>query len=87
MVKEHQNDVNDVNVFIVNFEQVNVSWEEPVKGVLCKGYRSTGDTGVLESLFNKVATLQPANLLRQKLRHSCCPVSFVKFFRAASLLL
>ena len=46
MVKEHQNDVNDVNVYIVNFEQVNVSWEEPVKGVLCKGYRRYWSTRV-----------------------------------------
>ena len=33
------------------------------------------------SLFNKVAKLGPANLLRNRLRHRCFPVNFDKFLR------
>ena len=38
-----------------------------------------------ESLFNKVAGLRPANLLRKRLRHKCFSVNFVKYLRAAFL--
>ena len=34
-----------------------------------------------ESLFNKVAGLKPATLLKKRLRHSCFPVNFAKFLR------
>ena len=32
-----------------------------------------------ESLFNKVASLRPATLLKKRLWHRCFPVTFVKF--------
>ena len=34
---------------------------------------------VPESLFNKVASLRPATLLKKRLWHRCFPVNFVKF--------
>ena len=34
-----------------------------------------------ESLFNKVADLRPATLLKKRLRHRCFPVNFVKLLR------
>ena len=34
-----------------------------------------------ETLFNKVATLRPATLLKKSLWHSCFPVNFAKFLR------
>ena len=34
---------------------------------------------VPESLFNKVASLRPATLLKKRLWHRCFPVTFVKF--------
>ena len=34
-----------------------------------------------QSLFNKVAGLRSATLLKMKPWHRCCPVNFVKFSR------
>ena len=34
-----------------------------------------------ESLFNKVASLSPATLLKKRLWHRCFPVNFSKFLR------
>ena len=36
-------------------------------------------------LFNKVAGLRPANLLKKRLRHKCFSVNFVKFLRTTFL--
>ena len=38
-----------------------------------------------ESLFNKVAGLRPATLLKKRLRHKCFPVNFTKFLRTTFL--
>ena len=38
-------------------------------------------TPVPESLFNKVAVLRPATLLKKRLWYRCFPVNFVKFLR------
>ena len=35
-----------------------------------------------ESLFNKVARLTPATLLKKRFWYRCFPVNFVKFLRA-----
>ena len=40
---------------------------------------------VLESLFNKVAGLRPATLLKKRLWHKCVPVNFAKFLRTPLL--
>ena len=36
---------------------------------------------MLESLFNKVADLRSATLLKKRLWHRCFPVNFVKFLK------
>ena len=36
-------------------------------------------------IFNKVAALRPANLLKKRLRHKCFSVNFVKFLRITFL--
>ena len=38
-----------------------------------------------ESLFDKVAGLRPATLLKKRLWHRCFPVDFVKFLRTPFL--
>ena len=38
-----------------------------------------------ESLFNEVADLRPATLLKQRLWHRCFPVNFEKFLKTAFL--
>ena len=40
---------------------------------------------VPESLFNKVAGLRPATLLKKRLWHKCVPVNFAKFLRTPLL--
>ena len=42
-------------------------------------------TPVPESLFNKVAGLRPATLLKKRLWHRCFPGNFVKFLRTPFL--
>ena len=42
-------------------------------------------TPVPESLFNKVAGLRPATLLKKRLWHRCFPVNFAKFLRTPFL--
>ena len=39
-----------------------------------------------ESLFNKVAGLRFATLLKKKLRHRCFPVNFAKFLKTPLLI-
>ena len=36
-------------------------------------------TPVLESLFIKVASLQPCDFIKKRLQHRCFPVKFAKF--------
>ena len=40
---------------------------------------------MLEFLFNKVAALRPATLLKRRLWHRCFPVNFAKFLRTPFL--
>ena len=40
---------------------------------------------MLESLFNKVADLRPATLLKKRLWHKSFPVNFAKFLRTPFL--
>ena len=51
------------------------------KGVL----RNVTISAVPESLFNKVAGLRPATLLKKRLWHRCFPVNFAKFLRTRFL--
>ena len=40
-----------------------------------------------ESLFNKVASLSPATLLKKRLWYRCFPVNFAKFLRTLQVAL
>ena len=42
-------------------------------------------TPVLESLFDKVAVLQPSNFIKDRLQHRCFPVNIAKFLTAPIL--
>ena len=46
-----------------------------------KTHKISRKTHVLESLFNKVAGVRPAILLKKRLWHRCFPVNFTKFLR------
>ena len=51
------------------------------KGVLTNFTKLTGKHLCQSLLFNKVAGLRPATLLKKRLWHRCFPVNFVKFLR------
>ena len=51
-----------------------ISEKQSLEGVLRKGVRRK--TPLPESLFNKVATLRLANLLKMRLWHRCYPMNF-----------
>ena len=51
------------------------------KGVLANFAKFTGKHLCQSLLFNKVAGLRPATLLKKWLWHKCYPVSFMKFLR------
>ena len=51
------------------------------KGVLINFARFTGKHLCQSLLFNKVAVLRPATLLKKRLWHRCFLVNFVKFSR------
>ena len=55
------------------------------KGVLRNFVKFTGKHLCQSLLFNKVAGLRPATLLKKKLWHRCFPINFVKFLRTAFL--
>ena len=42
-------------------------------------------TPVLESLFDKVAVLQPINFIKKRLQHRCFPVNIEKFLKTSIL--
>ena len=42
-------------------------------------------TPVLESLFDKVAVLQPSNFIKEKLQHRCFPVNIAQFAKVPIL--
>ena len=50
-------------------------------GVLRNFVKFTGKHMCQSLLFNKVAGLRPATLLKKRLWHRCFPVNFVKFLR------
>ena len=52
------------------------------KGVLRNFTKFTGKRLGQSLLFNKVAGLRPATLLKGRLWHRCFPVNFAKFVRA-----
>ena len=51
------------------------------KGVLRNFTKFTGKHLCQSLLFNKVAGLRPATLLKRRLWHRCFPVNFTKFQR------
>ena len=55
------------------------------KGVLRNFTKFTGKHLCQRLLFNKVAGLRPATLLKMSLWHRCFPVNFVKFLRTPFL--
>ena len=55
------------------------------KGVLRNFAKFTGKHLGQSLLFNKVAGLRPATLLKGRLWHRCFPVNFAKFVRAPFL--
>ena len=44
---------------------------------------SQENTPVLESLFNKVASLKACNFIKKRLQHRCFPVNIARFLRTA----
>ena len=54
-------------------------------GVLKNFTKFTGKHLCQRLVFNKVAGLRPATLLRERLWHSCFPVNFMKFLRTLFL--
>ena len=56
-----------------------------VKKVFLKFRKIHRKTPVPEPLFNKVAGLRPATLLKKRLWHRCFPVNFAKFLRTPFL--
>ena len=55
------------------------------KGVLRSFLKFTGKHLCKSLLFNKVAGLRPATLLKKKLWHRCFPMNFAKFLRTPFL--
>ena len=51
------------------------------KGVIENFAKFTGKHLCQSLFFNKVAGFRPATLLKERLRHRCFPVNFVKFLR------
>ena len=66
-----------LNVLLLNSEAAT-------RGVLQKKAIYRKGT-VLESLFNKVAGLQPCNFIKKRLQHMCFPVNIAKFLRTPIL--
>ena len=59
----------------------NSYWSCSVKRSVLKFSKIHWKTPVLESLFNKVADIRPATVLKKRLQHKCFPVNFAKFLR------
>ena len=55
------------------------------KGVLRNFTKFTGKHLCQSLLFNKVAGLRPATLLKKRLWHRCFPMNFAKFLRTPFL--
>ena len=55
------------------------------KGVLKNFTKFTGKHLCQSLIFNKLAVLRPATLLKKRLWHRCFPVNFVKFLRTPFL--
>ena len=70
-------------LFILDIQKQppGVFWK---KGVL-RNFKINRKTPVPESVFNKVAGLTPATLLKKRLWLMCFPVNFVKFLRTRFL--
>ena len=56
-----------------------------IKGVFKKFHKFYRETPMLESLFNKAASLQAWIFIKKRLQHRCFPVSIAKFLRTPIL--
>ena len=65
-----------VSEAVVRRLQIWCSWK------LCKFHKKTS---LLESLFNKVVSLNVCNSIKKKLQHSCFSVKFANFLRTPFL--
>ena len=75
----------DFKCYYLNYFGRNVRSNLPEvlckKGVLRNFIKFRGKHLCQSLLFNKVADLRPATLLKKKLWHRCFPVNFVNFLR------
>ena len=75
-----------INIYFIFFDS-----EAATRGVLSKkvfleiSENSQENTRARVSLFNKVAALRPATLLKKRLWHRCFPVNFTIFLRTPFL--
>ena len=57
-------------------------WRCSVKISVLKNFEKFTDKHLFRNfLFNKIATLRPATLLKKTLQHSCFPVNFAEFLK------
>ena len=70
-----------VSLVLVTFVMTNLPEVFFKKRCSQKFHKIDRKTPVPETLFNKVAGLRPATLLKKSLWHRCFPVNFVKFLR------
>ena len=57
-------------------------WMYSVKISVLKNFEKFTDKHLFRNfLFNKIATLRPATLLKKTLQHSCFPVNFAEFLK------
>ena len=57
-------------------------WRCSVKISVLKNFEKFTEKNLCRNfLFNKIATLRPATLLKKRLQHSCFPVNFAKFLK------
>ena len=75
-----------MNIYFIFFDS-----EAATRGVLSKkvfleiSQNSQENTRARVSLFNKVAALRPATLLKKRLWHRCFPVNVAKFLKSPFL--
>ena len=68
------------------FDRILIAQRCSIKKDVPKNFtKFTGKHLCQSLLFNKVAGLNPATLLKKRLWHRCFPVNFAKFFRTSFL--
>ena len=74
-----------VSLVLVTFVMTNLPEVFFKKRCSWKFHKIDRKTPVPETLFNKVAGLRPATLLKKSLWHRCFPVNFEQFLKTPSL--